>query len=489
MASGHPVGHYQVVTALGEARFEGPYSGGPPPEDLVVEGPPLEEFGLNELSRLMVVLAALLFSLARAGQRWLRDWWGTGLSRRRQPEWASVLAKEMVEALVRLGPTFVKLGQVVTSSPGLFPKALVEASARCLDEVPPFDAALAAEMIRGDFGVGPEEAFASFDPRPLSAASVGQVHPCVLRDGREAVVKLQRPGIRVQMTVDLRILYQLARAAARLVPPLRRAGAVELVRELHSVTCEELNPALEAYRQDRFRRNLWAFGDNRWVTAPEVYWDYCGPHVICMERMHGVPMDDFEAIRARGLDGRLILRRGAKSWLEAVALHGPFHADLHAGNLWVLEDGRSAYLDFGIMGELPQEYRQLIRDLFYTFIFDGDYTRVAKAYRGLGVVGPDMGSDEELGLRFKLVLDPLLRPSSEISLGEFIVSCLEMMKNLGLVTPRALVLFSKQLLYMERYIKGLAPDWQLTNDPFLVKNIFPEEAAAKAAALGLEFPD
>jgi predicted unusual protein kinase regulating ubiquinone biosynthesis (AarF/ABC1/UbiB family) len=291
------------------------------------------------------------------------------------------------------------------------------------------------------------------------------------------------------MTVDLRISYRLARTLERRFKFARNANAVALIEEMHSVTFDELNPALEAWRQQRFRDKIHAFGDNRWVTAPEIYWDYCGPHMICMERMTGIPMDDFEAIRRLGVDGELVLRRCAKTWLEAVVVHGPFHGDMHAGNLWVLDDGRSTYLDFGIMGELPDDYRQLIRDLFYTFMFDQDFTRIARAYRRLGILSEDMGTDEEVGSRIQLVIAPMLGTSSSMSLSDFIASSVEMMKHYGMTAPRELVLFAKQLLYIERYIKGLAPRWQFATDLFLVKNIFPEEAARKAAELGTLFPE
>src|SRR5690606_27337561 len=126
------------------------------------------------------------------------------------------------------------------------------------------------------------------------------------------------------------------------------------------------------------------------ITAPEVYWEYCGPHMICMERMSGVPMDEFDIIEKMGVDGELILRRGMKVWMEAALIHGPFHGDVHAGNLWVLEDGRAAYLDFGIMGELPPEWKQALRDIIFTSMIDQDYTRVVRAYQSVGVMPADI---------------------------------------------------------------------------------------------------
>jgi predicted unusual protein kinase regulating ubiquinone biosynthesis (AarF/ABC1/UbiB family) len=291
------------------------------------------------------------------------------------------------------------------------------------------------------------------------------------------------------MTTDLRIMYRLAKTMEKHFQFARNANAVALVEDLHQVTFNELNPALEAWRQHRFREKLWVFGDNTWVTAPEIYWDYCGPRMICMERMTGIPMDEFETIRRRGVDGELVLRRGAKTWLEAVLVHGPFHGDMHAGNLWVLDDGRASYLDFGIMGEVPDDYKRLIKDLLFTFMFDQNFSRIARAYKRLGLIDEEMGSDDEVGARIKLVVAPMLGSASSMSLGDFILSSLEMMKQYGMTAPKEMVLFSKQMLYMERYIKGLAPDWQVATDPFLVKNIFQEEAAKSAADAGIVFPD
>jgi predicted unusual protein kinase regulating ubiquinone biosynthesis (AarF/ABC1/UbiB family) len=468
-------------TAGMRSHFRGPYAEGPPARDLKVDVPPIRRFGPAELRRMIVVYVVLVTRIVAALTRWT-------VRRRRRSVWeaASVGA---VDAFEQLGPTYVKLGQIIASSPGLFPEPLAVATLRCLDEVPPFDGRTAREMIRRDLGRPPAAIFKRFDDVPLSAASIGQVHACVLPDGRDAVIKLQRPNIRKRMTTDLRIMYRLAKTLERHFTFARNANAVALVEDLHGVTFSELNLALEAWRQHRFRDKIGYFGDNQWVTAPEIYWDYCGPHMICMERMCGIPMDEFDAIRRLGVDGETVLRRGAKTWIEAVVVHGPFHGDLHAGNLWVLDDGRASYLDFGIMGELPDDYKQLVKDLFFTFMFDQDYSRIARAYKRLGIITEDMGTDEEVGIRLQMVVAPMLGPTATMSLADFIMSSLELMKQFGMTAPTELALFSKQMLYMERYIKGLAPKWQIATDVFLVKNIFPEEAAKKAAEIGTVFPD
>ncbi|MGI8661905.1 MAG: ABC1 kinase family protein [Acidimicrobiales bacterium] len=464
------------------SHFRGPYAGGPPPAALMVDTPPLDKFGFAEIWRMVVIYVVLTLAIARR--------LGRHVVHRHDGSFAAAAAAGTIDGFEILGPTFVKLGQLIASSPGVFPTPLSEAAVRCLDEVPPFDGETAREMIRADLGRPAAQIFKSFDERPLSAASVGQVHACVLPDGREAVIKLQRPNLRTRMITDLRVGHRIARTLQKHSKAARNANIVGVITDLHTNTFNELNPALEAYRQDQFRCNIEAFGDNTFITAPDVYWDYCGPHMICMERMVGVSMDDFGSIREQGVDGELVLRRGVKVWMEAAMVHGPFHGDVHAGNLWVLNDGRATYLDFGLMGELPDAWKDLIKDLFFTSMIDGDFARIARAFKRVGAFPEDVGSDEEVGSRMQLVFGPMLDVGlSSVSLGDVFKGIFQMMESYGVASPQEMVLIVKQLLYFERYAKALAPDWALARDLFLVKNIFPAEAAAKAAELGVSFPD
>lgn len=478
------------VTDFGTAGtlsgFRGPYADGPPAADLEVTVPPLEAAGFAEFKRMIVIYTVLVVSVLVA---LARGFVARYLGQNKDDTLFHAGSRGAVDGFIRLGPTFVKLGQLIASSPGLFPAPLSSAARRCLDEVPPFPAEQARRMMSEDLGRTPGQIFLHFDETPLSAASIGQVHACTLPDGREAVVKLQRPAIRERMTTDLRIMFRLARWFEK-TKWGRSAGAVGAIVDLHAVTFQELNPALEAWRQHRFRESIHAFGDNKWITAPEIYWDFCGPRMICMERVSGIPMDDFETLRSRGVDGELVLRRGAKVWAEAVLVHGPFHGDMHAGNIWVLDDGRGCYLDFGIMGELTPEWQQVLRDLFYTCLFDLDFERIVRAYRRVGVFPAGVGTDEEIAQRMALVFTPMITGGfAKVNLGELITASVELMKAYGATAPQELMLVGKQLLYIERYTRVLAPDYAIVTDPFVVKNIFPEQAAARAAELGLDFPE
>jgi predicted unusual protein kinase regulating ubiquinone biosynthesis (AarF/ABC1/UbiB family) len=482
------------------AGFAGPYAAGPPAGALDVTRPPLARFGPAELARIVVVCAVLASCLLTAGLRWLLDlarrWRGDRLphtAARTWPEtqtWPEALADGAVTAFGRLGPTFVKLGQLIASSPGMWPEALSASALRCLDDMPPFPAAEARRLVATALGRPVSELFAEFDDVPLSAASIAQVHACVLPDGRAAVLKVRRPGIHRRMVTDLRIMYRLAQLLDGRVELVRLVSLVGIVEQLHEVTCKELNFALEASNQERFAASVGAFGDNTGVTVPEVYWPWCGPGVICMRRLYGCPLDNPEELAARGLDGELPLRRGVKAWLEAAILHGPFHGDAHAGNLWITDDGRLAYLDFGIMGELAPSWRELLRDMLYTMMFDRDFERVARGLRRCGVLDSSGGTDAQLGWALGAVFGPLLdAPIARLNSRGITEMLVATARQHSGSAPPELTLFTKQLLYFERYSAALAPDWVLGTDPFVLRNIFPAEATARAAALGLELPD
>ena len=471
----------------------GPYAGGPPPRALRVVAPGLTRFGWRELVRGAEIWLAVGVFVTRAvvvhGLRHPRDVVALRSDKEARRALGTAASAGLVEAFMALGPTFVKLGQMIASSPGMFPGPLADACLRTLDEVPPFPAETALEIVEDDLGASAAEVFASFDPVPLSAASIAQVHGCVLRDGRQAVLKVQRPDITNRMNRDLRIMYRIARLVDR-----TRTGqlmnAPGVVEDLHQVTNEELNFALEAHRQTLFRDHIGDYGDNAWITAPEVYWDHCGPRVICMERLFGTPMDRFAEVRARGIDGELVLRRGLKVWMEAALVHGPFHGDVHAGNIWVLDDGRAAYLDFGIMGELPPDHRDAVRAGQFTLMIDGDYTRIVRSWQDIGILGPDVGPVDEVAARLKAVLDPMFDLAlGEVSLAEMLRQQVELQQEYGARAARELVLVSKQLLYFERYGKELAPDYNMARDLFLVRNVFPDAVARACAERGIILPD
>ncbi len=463
------------------ADFRGPFADGPPVGALRIEQPALDRFGLAEFLRAVAILGVLVATVVASLGRWV--------FRRRGRTWRVAAAHGLVDGFEKLGPTFVKLGQLVASSPGLVPVEVSDAALRMLDDVRPVPVAEIEAVIIAELGHHPGALFASFDPVPLSAASIAQVHAVVLPDGREAVLKIQRPGIATAMFRDLRIQYWFVTRVLARRRTRDRIGLDGMIRDAWAIAGQELNSALEADRQDRFRDRIGAFGDNTAITAPEVYWNWCAPHIICMERMHGLPMDHFDELTVRGIDAELLLRRGIKVWVEAALVHGPFHGDVHAGNLWALDDGRAAYLDFGIMGELTSEWRRTQADIMFTSMIDRDYRRVVEAYQRVGVMPGDV-DPEVAGPALASVLEPILsQPVGTVSLGETLQANVQMAETFGARVPRELSLVAKQLLYFERYAKALAPGYVLARDLYLLKNVFPDEVCKAVAERGITLPD
>lgn len=374
-----------------------------------------------------------------------------------------------VDALERLGPTFVKLGQLVASSPGIFPPGLSEACRRCLDNAPALPAVQIRAAIQADLGRPVDDLFASFDDTPLSAASIAQVHACTLPDGRPAVVKVQRPGIAGTMHTDLRLLRQAALLAAR-SRRFATANPVAIVDDLRRVTIGELDFALEARRHRQFRDALHTFGDNADVTAPEIYESHSGRRTICMERMTGTPIDRLDPDGVH--DGQALLRATMTAWMEAACIHGPFHGDVHAGNIWILDDGRVCFLDFGITGELDDVWKHVIATFLTTVAGYSDWTDLAAAFKAVGAIPDEAGSDAQVGHVLATLIDPIIgQDLGDISFAEVLKTALTLFESLGAVVPPELVLVLKQLLYFERFAKDLAPGWQAATDPALTHNI------------------
>jgi predicted unusual protein kinase regulating ubiquinone biosynthesis (AarF/ABC1/UbiB family) len=289
------------------------------------------------------------------------------------------------------------------------------------------------------------------------------------------------------MNSDLRNLYRIAKLAER-TKLGQRLQPTKFVQDMHLVSNQEVNCALEAHRQTQFRNAIDAYGDNPDVTAPEVYWNYCGPRIGCMERMYGVPVDSFDVFKERGIDGETLLRKGMKVAFEAIMVHGPFHGDVHAGNIWVLDDGRAAYLDFGLMGELPDRWKSLMIDLLKTVQIDNNWARVVRNYKDVGVLPEDVGADEEVGARLQMVMEPMFSlAAGSVDLGAVMKQQIDLAESMGAQAPQELMLVSKQVFYFERYVKGLAPDYQMMSDLYLTKNIIPETKEV-AAARGVVFP-
>jgi len=391
---------------------------------------------------------------------------------RHRPQWGPSAARESRQAFGALGPTYVKLAQLIASSPGLFPEILSEELRSLLDRVPPVLPAHIEDVVLGELGAPPEEVFASFDPVPLASASIAQVHAAVLRDGTDVVVKVQRPGIRARLAADLRILSVAARLIERASQQGRMANPIAVVEDFEATLAHELNFVLEAEAMERFAENLSSFGTNTGVRVPQVHWRYTTRRVLTMERVYGHSIDDSEGLRATGFDLPGLLKRGVRAWMEAALEHGFFHGDVHAGNLMVDTEGDLVFLDFGIVGQLDERTKDIIRHGLPALLVDGDFVQVAHAIYALGAVLKPVDLDQASADIAELVQPILARPLSEISYGQVLIDIVRVGTRYDVRLPRELVLVAKQLLYFERYAKLLAPDWSILDDPELIGFLF-----------------
>ena len=391
---------------------------------------------------------------------------------RHHHEWGPSAAREVRRAFGALGPTYVKLAQLIASSPGLFPEVLSDELRSLLDCAPPVPPADIVHIVRRELGAAPDEVFARFDPAPLASASIAQVHAATLHDGTDVVVKVQRRGIRARLAADLAILSGAAQLLERTSARGRMANPVAVVEDFAATLAHELNFVLEAQAMERFSENLVASGSNEGVRVPEVHWRYTTQRVLTMERIHGHSIDDTDTLSASGFDLPEILKRGVRAWMEGALEHGFFHGDVHAGNLMVDTDGNLVFLDFGIVGQLDDRTKSIIRNGLPALLLDGDFAEVAKSIYDLGAVLNPIDLDQASADIAEIVGPILAQPLSQISYGQVLIDIVRVGTRYEVRLPRELVLVAKQMLYFERYAKLMAPDWNILDDPELIGFLF-----------------
>ena len=377
---------------------------------------------------------------------------------------ADKVIKQIPQTFADLGPTYVKFGQIIASSPGAFGEQLSREFRTLLDAVPPADTAAVHQLFKDELGADPAELFAHFDELPFASASIAQVHFATLHTGEEVVVKIQRPGIRRRVAADLQILKRFAQMV-EMAKVGRRLSAQDVVADFADNLAEELDFRIEAQSMEAWVSGLHGSPLGRNIKVPQVHWEFTSERVLTMERVHGVRIDDVKSIRAKDFDGTELVKALLFATFEGGLRHGLFHGDLHAGNLLVDDDGRIVFLDFGIMGRIDPRTRWLLRELVYALLVKKDHAAAGKIVVLLGAVGttkPEAQAAKDL--------EAFAQPLTMKTLGD--MSYAEIGKQLSTLAdaydvklPRELVLIGKQFLYVERYMKLLAPKWQMMNDP------------------------
>ncbi|MSQ72142.1 MAG: ubiquinone biosynthesis regulatory protein kinase UbiB [Betaproteobacteria bacterium] len=372
-------------------------------------------------------------------------------------------------ALETLGPIFVKFGQVLSTRRDLMPPDIADELAKLQDQVPPFPAEQALAEVQKAFGRPASTLFKAFDPVPVASASIAQVHFALLQDGTEAAVKIVRPGMLPVIARDLGLLDAAAWFIELLWADGRRLRLREVVAEFAKHLYDELDLMREAANASQLRRR---FLHSPLLAIPEMYWDYCAPSVMTMQRMHGTPISHVQALRDEGIDIQRLAHSGVEIFFTQVFRDGFFHADMHPGNIFVSTDpetrGQYIALDFGIMGTLTDADKAYLAQNFIAFL-NRDYRRVAQAHLEAGWVPPETRIDEfETAIR--AVCEPVFdRPLKEISFGRVLLQLFRASRRFNVEIQPQLVMLQKTLLNVEGLGRQLDPELDLwkTAKPFL----------------------
>lgn len=384
-----------------------------------------------------------------------------------------------------MGPTFIKFGQIVASSAGIFPDRYVVEFQKCLDRVRPFPFSEVETIIAAE--LGPERAaqLEDIDPKPLASASVAQVHTATLRVSSEesnetaqVVIKVQRPGIDKRVAADMRIMRVLARIVARVVPDAELSNPVGIVDDFSATLREELDFTLEADNLQRFNDIMKELG-HATIRAPVPYRELTSRRVLVMERFFGTRVDHADELRERGVDAEAQLVTGLRAWFQCVVFYGFFHGDVHAGNLMLLDNEDIGFLDFGIVGRFTDEQRWLVTDYIIAFA-SGDYKRLAEVIADMDSVPASLDMDSFVA-DLARAYEPMRKLAfGDINFADFLPEIQRVSSRHRMRLPNEFVLITKQMLYFDRYAKLLAPKLNIFTDPRLLMSMMMDIKKARA---------
>jgi ubiquinone biosynthesis protein len=398
------------------------------------------------------------------------------------------LAERLRLVFEDLGPTYIKLGQLLSMRPDLVSPAVSEELRKLQENVPPIPLEQAREVIERSLRKPVAELFATLDPEPLASASIGQVHTATLKDGTEVIVKVQRPGIEPLISSDLTILYTFAQLLERHVREAEHLRPVQIVDEFSRAIRKELDYTLEASNAEVFHQN---FRGDPQVKFPEIYWDLSTRQVLTMERLHGVSALDTEQLQKWGLDLAELARRGGTIFLRMVLEHGYFHADPHAGNFCVLQDGRFGLVDFGMVGRLDTTFRESLASVVLALLAR-DYDRLTHEFVSMGILSPDVDLRNFRRDLLDLIEPYFGRPLGRIPFGPVFQRIVELSFKYSAQRPPELYLLARAIVLVEGLGRQLDPGLDLValGQPFAVEllreRISPRSLAQQAWKMSFE---
>ncbi len=396
-----------------------------------------------------------------------------GLSALRVAKGDQMDAQLLREAFEQMGVTYIKLGQFIASTPSIFPREYVLAFQGCLDQTTPVPFAkirsvLIEELETDSRGLG--DIFSYIDPVPLASASIAQVHKAVLADGRQVALKVQKPNVDTVMHTDLSVLHSVFWTLEKLVPNLKAANLAPIVDEMRARMLAETDFIAESRHIEQFLAHLKQVGNTK-VTAPTVHHALSTKRVLVMDLLMGKSLIDDSLIwdGTAGRNSKQIMSDVLDTWFLSLMMTGEFHADLHAGNLMLLDDGRIAFLDFGLMGQIQPSSLQACFGLVQSLQIS-DYRGMAQAMVNIGMThtADKMDIDRLADDLHKMLgkITPNTQPTTKAdanndSLNAMMLEMVEIGKRHGIHFPRDFALLVKQLLYFDRFMVTLAPDMEL----------------------------
>jgi len=385
--------------------------------------------------------------------------------------------KRLARALHELGPTFIKLGQALSTRADLVGQEVALELALLQDRLPPFSSVTVRAIIAAQLGRPVEQVFATFDDKATAAASIAQVHFATLMDGREVAVKILRPDIDKAFARDLALFYWLADVAQRFKPEWRRFRLPEVAQAFEEMIRFELDLRFEAAAATELKENL---KNDTGFYVPGIYWDYTARQVLTLERIRGIPIGDVAALRRAGHDTAKLIDIAAVSIFRQVFRDGFFHADLHPGNLFVREGGDIAVVDFGIMGRLDKQTRIYLAQIMHGFLAE-DYLNLAKVHFDAGLV-PAHKSMENFKLALMAITKPIIgRKLSDISVAGLLGQLFTTAETFDMEVQPHLLLLQKNMMITEGVGRMLNPDvnmWQVAQP--LIEDWVRENFGARA---------